>query len=522
MSARGASFPKRLWVGLAGLAAACVGLVALFARATPTGRVREAAVAGAFYPAEKDALAAEVRRLLEAAPAVPLPPIRALVVPHAGYVFSGPTAACAYRQVAGRDVRRAILLASSHYAAFDGAMIPAVDAFATPLGRVPLAPLAAELAKRAPFTSHPEARVQRPGWAWQSALRIPPGEDDPHTWDHTLEVQLPFLQVLLPNVQVVPVLYGRVDPAAAAKEIDRALDDTTLVIASSDLSHYHPYDAARALDLACVKAMVELDTAAMASKEACGQLAIMTVIELAKKRGWQARLLDYRNSGDTAGERSRVVGYSAVAFVDAKGAPAMPGPLAAAKEEAGAAYAPADRKRLLALARETIAALAAGKAVPARKDDDFSPALREAKGCFVTLTKGGQLRGCIGHIVPQEALWRAVMDNAQSAAFRDGRFPPVTKDELKEIAIEISVLTVPRPLAFSSPEDLAKKLRPHVDGVVLRIGARGATYLPQVWEHFPNAEPFLSSLAVKAGCPADAWKGPGVEVHTYQVEPFHE
>ncbi len=510
---------SKTWrLGLIGAAVAAWATLAV--RAAPTGKVREAAVAGLFYPADKDALSAEVRRLLDAAPPMPLPPVRALVVPHAGYSFSGLTAAHAYRQLAGRDIRRVILLASSHYAAFEGAMIPAVDAFSTPLGSLRLSPLAASLAKQAPLTHHPSARVQRPAWSWQSPLKVPTGGDDPHTWDHTLEVQLPFLQVVLGDVEIVPILYGQVDPVAVAQRLDRVLDDTTLVIASSDLSHYHPYDDARARDHTCLKAMLELDMAAMASREACGQLPILTVLELAKKRGWQPHLLDYRNSGDTSGEKKSVVGYSAIAFTDAKAPASLPKPLAAATS--AAAYGPAERKQLLALARETIAALAAGRAVPSRRPEDFSAALRESKGCFVTLTKKGNLRGCIGHIVPQEPLWKAVMDNAQSAAFRDGRFAPVTKEELKEIAIEISVLTVPRPLTFSSPDDLVKKLRPHVDGVVLRIGSRGATYLPQVWEQIPNVPTFLSSLALKAGCPADSWRGPGVEVQTYQVEPFHE
>ncbi|NUN92822.1 MAG: AmmeMemoRadiSam system protein B [Verrucomicrobiae bacterium] len=508
-------------MSLAGVATVWMGFVALFARAAPLGKVREAAVAGLFYPAEREALTGEVRRLLAAAPALPLPPIRALVVPHAGYVFSGPTAAFAYRQLVGRDYRRVILLACSHYAIFEGAMIPAVDAFTTPLGPVRLASQAAELAKRPPFSANPPARVQRPAWSWQSPLKVPPGEDDPHTWDHTIEVQLPFLQTVLPRVQIVPVMYGQIDPAAAAREIIRILDDATLIVASSDLSHYHPYAAARALDQRCVQAMLGLDPSAMSTQEACGQLAIMTLLEIARQRGWRGHLLDYRNSGDTAGDKNRVVGYASVAFADAKGRPTLPGPFPPTGERAPA-YAPEARRQLLALARATIASVAAGKPTPARREEEFLPSLRAKKGCFVTLTRKGDLRGCIGHLVPQEALWKAVMDNAQSAAFRDSRFSPVTKDELKDLTIEISVLSEPQALAFASPDALMEKLRPGVDGVILRIGDRMATYLPQVWEHFSTADAFLSSLAQKSGCAGDAWRGAGVEAQIYQVESFHE
>jgi len=138
------------------------------------------------------------------------------------------------------------------------------------------------------------------------------------------------------------------------------------------------------------------------------------------------------------------------------------------------------------------------------------------------LTKRGQLRGCIGHIFPQEELYRAVMDNARNAALRDPRFTPVQPDELDKIEIEVSVLTVPEPLAFSSPDDLLNKLRPHRDGVVLQIGGRGATYLPQVWEQIPDKVHFMDSLAEKAGLAPDAWRGRDTKVLIYHVEAFKE
>jgi AmmeMemoRadiSam system protein A len=140
----------------------------------------------------------------------------------------------------------------------------------------------------------------------------------------------------------------------------------------------------------------------------------------------------------------------------------------------------------------------------------------------VTLTENGELRGCIGHIVPQEALYQAVVDNARNAATRDPRFEPVRPEEVKRIKIEISVLTEPQPLGFSSPEELLNKLEPGEDGVVLRIGSRGATYLPQVWEQLPDKVQFLNHLAEKAGCAPDDWRGRNVSVSIYHVEAFAE
>jgi AmmeMemoRadiSam system protein A len=148
--------------------------------------------------------------------------------------------------------------------------------------------------------------------------------------------------------------------------------------------------------------------------------------------------------------------------------------------------------------------------------------LSETKACFVTLTENGELRGCIGHIVPLEALYRAVVDNARNAATRDTRFQPVRPEEVAKIKIEISVLTEPQPLSFKSPEDLLNKLEPGEDGVVLRIGSARATFLPQVWEQLPDKVEFLNHLAQKAGCAPDDWRGRNVGVSIYHVEAFAE
>lgn len=183
---------------------------------------------------------------------------------------------------------------------------------------------------------------------------------------------------------------------------------------------------------------------------------------------------------------------------------------------------PDQKHFLLRLARQTIEEVVTTGHMPEVDASNLSSPLTDAAGCFVTLQKEGQLRGCIGHIFPQEPLYRAVRDNARSAALEDPRFRPVQPEELASIEIEISVLTVPQALHFDSPEDLLGKLRPHVDGVVLRIGQRHATFLPQVWEQLPDKETFLGHLSTKAGLPPTAWKGPGAEVLTYQVNAFRE
>ncbi len=472
-------------------------------------RVRAPAVAGLFYPAEESVLSKTIDGLLQGAPAHHIPRLKGLVCPHAGYPYSGPTAAIAYKTLAGRDVQTVVILGPSHYALFQGASVANTDAYQTPLGIVPISARARQLARTSPFVLEPQCLVQRPPWWAQSSKPAPAaGEDTPDTWEHSVEVQVPFLQKTLTNFTILPVVFGEVDPEQAARVLAGVIDGKTLVVASSDLSHYYTYDEAKKLDARCVKAICDLNIDEMKTQEACGKLPILTLMHLARQKGWKAQLLDCRNSGDTAGDKRRVVGYSAIAFY----------------EPAPQNFEAKERKFLLDLARRTLSCVATNpdSPGPALNARDLSPKLSETKGCFVTLTEDGALRGCIGHILPQEALCQAVEDNARNAATRDPRFQPVRLDEINKIKIEISVLTEPQPLRFNSPEDLLNQLEPGEDGVVLRIGPRMATFLPQVWEQLPDKVEFLNHLAQKAGCAPDDWRGRNVSVSIYHVEAFEE
>jgi len=453
--------------------------------------------------------------------------LRALVCPHAGYDYSGKTAAIGYKLVEGRDFQTVVVMAPTHYAAFQGCALPSAKAYETPLGTIPISPKAVKLAKHKPFAVDPPAEVHRPGWWRHSPKELPPfGQDTPHTWEHSLEVQLPLLQRVLKDFSLVPIVFGQVDPEAAAKALLEILDDRSLVVASSDLSHYLPYEAAKKIDAACLRPICDmnLDWAEQVHNEwpsqqrPCGMTPILTLMHVAKQKGWLAKLLDYRNSGDTAGEKAGVVGYAAIAFYTPDG----PAAAAAADQAEPTSFTPAQRKALLELARKTITAVVNDQSPPPATAPGVDKALECRRACFVTLTKSGQLRGCIGSIVPQEPLYEAVICRAQSAALEDRRFRPVRPEELAEIDIEVSVLTRPKRLVFKSPEDLLAKLRPHVDGVVLRVGQRSSTYLPQVWEQLSDKEAFMSHLAEKAGLSSSAWRDSDAVVLTYQVEAFKE
>jgi AmmeMemoRadiSam system protein B/AmmeMemoRadiSam system protein A len=471
--------------------------------AAVAARVREPAVAGLFYPKDPAELSKMIEAYLAAAQVQPVGELKALVCPHAGYPYSGPVAAYAYKLLAGKHYDTVVVMGPSHYAYLHAASVANARLYRTPLGDVPISDKARLLAGSSPFALEPSCEVQRPDW-WLQSSRLAPAVDTAETWEHSVEVEIPFLQKTLGRFQLVPVVCGDVDPGRAAKALEPILDDRTLVVASSDLSHYYSYDRARELDRSCVDAICRLDIGAMESQEACGKIPILILMNVAKDRGWKVRLLDARNSGDTAGDKSRVVGYAAIAFYAPFG------------ERLGAD----ERKSLLRIARGALRAAVDTGRLP--ETPSPGPGLAEPRGCFVTLTRHGELRGCIGYLTPRGPLYQAVAENARNAALEDPRFPPVTAREADGLNIEISVLSEPRPLSFSSPDDLLQKLQPGVDGVILRIGDHVATYLPQVWEQLPDKKAFLGSLAEKAGCGPSDWRIPGTTVYLYEAEAFKE
>ncbi len=328
-------------------------------------KVRGAVVAGIFYPERENDLKQTVDRLLAEAKNEPAraSDLRALVCPHAGYEFSGPIAAVGFRQLAGRRFSTVILLGPSHYANFTGAFVSAADAYQTPLGVVPLSPMAAEMAKIEPFATNPPCEVVRPNWWQQSPTNSPPvGKDTPETWEHSLEVELPFLQRTLHDFSIVPVIFGQVDPARVARKILPLLDDQTLIVVSTDLSHFYPYEEAVTRDARCVKAICNLEADRVTADDACGHAAVQTLIEIARRKHWRARLLDYRNSGDTAGEKASVVGYAAIAFFGPDGAAS-----ASSAKSDSPRFTPQERQFLLELARKSVNAAVTGGGAPQEK-----------------------------------------------------------------------------------------------------------------------------------------------------------
>ena len=259
---------------------------------------RPAAVAGAFYPGRAAQLQQMIQTYLDAATPPALTGVRAVIAPHAGYVYSGPIAAFSYRLLADQPPpARIILLGPAHRVWFHGVALADYDAFQTPLGDMPV----------------DRAALQQLS-ATSGLFQLLPAA---HATEHCLEVQLPFLQTIYPPVPIVPLLFGEVSAAAVGEVLDGFVGPGDLLVISSDLSHYHPYDDAQRRDRSFVDAVLRDDSDAVARGEACGQAPILALMTIARRRGWQPHLLDYRNSGDTAGDRQQVVGYAAIAYTEA-------------------------------------------------------------------------------------------------------------------------------------------------------------------------------------------------------------
>lgn len=454
-------------------------------------RVREPAVAGAFYPAAPGALRDQVAQLLgEVAPPDPGAAVpKALIAPHAGYVYSGPVAARAYACLAPQraSIRRVVLLGPAHRVPLRGIAFPGAEGLRTPLGVVP---------------------VDRAALAAISDLSYVGESDLAHAEEHSLEVHLPFLQSVLDDFTVVPLVVGEADDAQVAEVIERLWGGPeTLVVVSSDLSHYLPYEEARRADAATCRAIEELRPTALEWESACGRHPVRGLLVVAQRRGLAVETLDLRSSGDTAGPRDRVVGYGAWRVVARDGARPEREPREAddANEDRG----------LLALARHAIEhGLRHGEA-PAIDLAALPESLRRQAASFVTLhDPNGALRGCIGNLSTNRPLAQDVADNAFKAAFRDHRFAPLRREELPGLAVAVSVLGAPEPLDVDSCTALCRVLRPGRDGLIVEDGPHRATFLPEVWTSLPDPREFVGALWRKAGLPPDHWSG-GVRAWRY-------
>ena len=466
-------------------------------QAQQPNKVRPAGVAGLFYPADPKQLASLVDGLLAKAVVPQIQDVVAVVSPHAGYEYSAGVAAHSYAVLKGRKIERVVVIAPSHIEAFPFSAIYDGTAYSTPLGEVPVdQEFAARLAKASKL-------IQISGRGH--------GQVGGNS-EHAIEVQLPFLQRILGQFKLVPIVMGN-QSYEACRALGLALaknmqGTNTIIVASSDLSHYHPYDDAVKLDHKTLKAIEEWDYLSMSQNferqiwEACGGGPIIAAMIASERLGArQAQLLKYANSGDATGDHSKVVGYGAMAI---HGGPSQ-GPAADAPFTLG----PAEKDELFRIARGSVES-----AVRNRKLLDYPgsklEALNRERGAFVTLKIKGQLRGCIGYVSPTKPLALTVRDVAASAAVEDTRFRPVPVQELGSLEYEISVLSPMRRVLD------VKEIKVGRDGLVMLQGRYEGLLLPQVpVEQGWDRTTFLNQTCAKANLLEDCWKDDRTDVFSF-------
>lgn len=441
--------------------------------------IRSPAVAGSFYPADPQKLHSQIAGFL--AEADNAPPTRtiwpkAIIGPHAGYMYSGPVAARAYARLASArgKVRRVVLIGPSHYVAFQGMAVDTAQAWTLPSGSVQLDTDAIAAIRRLPNIGELEAAYTR---------------------EHALEVHVPFLQHVLGDFRLVPIVAGDA-PAETVAAVFDALwgGPETLIVVSTDLSHYLDYAACQRMDGDTAAAIERFDIDHLTPTHACGAVPTRGLLLTARRRGLAIERLDLRNSGDTAGPRDRVVGYGAWALYMPE-APVDED----AEQEAVEAVGPA----LIQLVRTAIVlGFDTGRPAEVNRGARIPPLLLAPGAAFVTLRRQGQLRGCIGSAVATRPLILDVVHHAYNAAFRDWRFPRLALDELAGLDLSVSVLTAPLPMRFADEPDLLTQLRPGIDGLIIEDAGRVALFLPSVWEEIPEPHRFLTLLKLKAGMAA--------------------
>jgi AmmeMemoRadiSam system protein B/AmmeMemoRadiSam system protein A len=470
---------------------AIIAAVLLVASSAAQG-IRKPVCAGSWYDSRKEALSRQLDLYLEQAKgqSVSHEGIVALISPHAGYVYSGLVAAHAYRLVQGQNYDTVVIVGISHRYAFRGCSIYPSGGYETPLGVAEIdEELASEIAKSTGFKYHARA----------------------HSEEHSVEMQVPLIQKTLPHAKIVPIVMGspskKTIAALAQAFADSLGKKKVLIVASTDLSHFFPKKKANRVDSETIALIQDLDTDEIIRKMGrnenimCGGGPVSSVLLFAKKLGnARVELLKYMDSSHAGGPESRVVGYAAAAVYADKPEP----PFALDKEE---------KRELLRIAQSALKMYVLKNQVYNSLTDN--PKLISKKGAFVTLKKKGQLRGCIGFIEPVLPLNQTIVQAAIYAASRDVRFKPVHSSELKDIEVEISVLTPLRKI------DNPKEVEVGKHGLVIAKGDRKGLLLPQVpVENRWSRQTFLEQTCYKAGLPRDAWRS-GASIYVFEAIVFH-
>lgn len=475
-----------------------------------SAQTRQPVVAGTFYPADPEQLAAHCQRYLDQVDKDPLTakPF-GIIVPHAGYVYSGGVAAHAFQALQGHQYQTIIVLAPSHVNSFSFASVYSGDYYATPLGKV---------------TVNKQIAEQLTQSAKNIKLATQGHSSSPYQrGEHAIEMELPFLQTVLADFSIVPVITGSMQ-YDILEELGKAMANIAtnkdiLILVSSDLSHYQPYEECLQTDKRLIAQLRQMDPRAFYQGltaqhyQACGGGPITALLVAAQQLDVdQIKILKHATSGDVPqGQKSQVVGYLAAAFykdqVKTEGKPMH-------NQRSNRELLNKDEQRfVLELARKTVRSVVKGESPP--NPIDIPAIIKEKRGAFVTLNKNDQLRGCIGYVQPIKPLYQTILDVAESAALKDPRFPPVNEQELPYISVEVSVLTVPK--TITDPE----KIEVGEHGIIIKKGFQQGLLLPQVaTEYGWDRKTFLEHTCLKAGLPRNAWRAENTEIKIFTAQVF--
>ncbi len=430
--------------------------------------IRPTAVAGSFYPKNAGQLNSMLDEYLSIE-TIDIPAPKAIIAPHAGYIYSGKTAASVYSNIEKlkSQITRVVLLGPTHRVYVKGIALPSNSHFASPLGNVPIETEALKKISAHSFVQYLDAA---------------------HEQEHSLEVHIPFLQKILNDFTLLPILVGDATPEQTSTILEELWGGTeTLIVISSDLSHYLDYESARKIDTDTTHLIENFDYKNIGSNQACGCMPIRGLLKLAQEKNMSIQTVDLCNSGDTAGSKDRVVGYGAYALFENR-------------------ILNKDNEAVIfdVIHKSIEQGLETGKAFEP-EIEGISEDLKKNYAVFITLKLNGQLRGCIGTTEAHMSLINAVAQYAYAAAFSDPRFKSLTAEEYKHVEISLSILTLAVPFPFNDEQDLINKLRPDVDGLIISKNNARATFLPVVWESLKDPKQFLNELKRKAGIqPSDA------------------
>lgn len=438
-------------------------------------KIKEASVANIFYSGNVEDLKLHIENFKQSSKNLYTYRTRAVIVPHAGLVYSGRIAYEGISQI-DKNVKNIFIFAPSHRVGFDGIVISSYEGWATPLGITDVnQEICAEL-----FSKF-GAKIN----------------DDAMLNEHSIEVELPIIQSLFSDAKIIPILIGKENPDVIKDIISYYYPspDNAFII-SSDLSHYLTNETAKNTDKITAQMIENGNISGFRYEQACGAIAIAGLVTFANMHNFSMIRIDMANSSEVSDDPSRVVGYGSWFLYEGN------------KNDFIAKYHPAfviDLCKLVIQSEFTQRPLTI----------IYPQVFDQIGACFVTIEKHGQLRGCIGSIVPYRPLVTDLVEHAKDAAFKDMRFSPVTENELPDLKFAVSILTEPEKIIFETEEQLMNNIVPIDDGIIIRDGEYQAVYLPSVWEEIPDKYEFMKSLKVKAGLEPDHFS------KTFEVFKFH-